>query len=193
MDAKKDLHQKYLFKRGIKLSNLSVASKHSYFVFYFRTLVTLSAEVYDCIAHPQDSSNISTDYEKINLSIYGVKVDDSLVYMHNEYAEGITYSQGKLKKHLKNKVVTDNYYALKKLENKKVSYKALLKVTRDDNNLAYFGFEFGDTCTFNVYSSAIGETKTRKCPVVGLRPSLVYISYIKDNGDLKKLPWTKPN
>ncbi len=189
--AKKDLYQKFPYKKGIKLTNLSVDYKNSFLLFYSRTLVTVSAEVYDCNEYQKDTSRLSEKIIELPL-INGFIVGESILHEFAYYPDEKKYAKGILKKHLSNNKVLIDYIDGNKMKvNKKTKYETLFKTTKYATNRSYFGFEVGDTSTFQSYNSKTLEKKMKKCTVLGLNIDKIYIEYVKDNGENKKLALDK--
>jgi hypothetical protein len=188
VEAKQDLYNHYLSNKNIKLTNFSVDFKNTYILFYSKTKVTVSADLYDCSPASASLDTNVTDKEHIAKTplLEGWTVGDSIIY-ELEYAQE-AYFKGKFEGLLKNnrcKIFYKSRYG--QYLNRKIDLVNIYKITKHPENKNYFGYEIGEKGFVEVYQSSSKTKVLKQCTVVGLNKNRLLITYIKADGQERML------
>ena len=188
MDAKRDLHNKFPYKKGIKLSNYSADFKNTFVVFFVHiTKVTVSADVYDCNQNVSDTI-AQMGITEIDPKINGFEVGDSLLFDNygngdlNEFLPAILIS------HSNSSKVKINYTENRIAKNgRKVLYDEIFKTNKDIGNINSFGFDIGEVAQIKIQNSKNNTTTVKNCTIIGLNKSDAIIEYVSDDGKTKRI------
>ena len=177
IEAKKDLYQRFPYKKGIKLSNFSVDYRNTYFLIVAKTTLIVSADVFDC--NNSNTNDEVTRFDGIDIAnIKGFKLGDSIIYDEERVLGGIVF------KHLINNKMMVSFDGSKA---KKVKYNQVYKATRSADNVSFFGFDTGDTAKVKVDNVKTGLSAMKKCVVLAINHDKAYVEYIKDDGQKRKV------
>jgi len=181
LEAKQDLYNHYFTNNNIKLTNFTVDFKNTYILFYSKTKVTVSADLYDCspITMSSDTNSTSNKINEPAPLIDGWTVGDSIIY---ELETDSNY-KGKLEGLLKNNKCKITYILPEgKNVNRKTDLVNIYKITNHPENKNYFGYEIGEKGSVEVYQSSTKTKVLKPCTIVGLNKNRLLITYVKADG-----------
>lgn len=176
MEAKQDLYQKFPYQKDVKLSNFSVDFQYLFVLVYFRTKVTVSADVFDCSTDKLGTKDFRP--EDRNMAIGGFVKGDSLLY---EF-EG--YHKGTFVKYAGNGKFEIEYRAESgKTKTTVADPDLIFKTSKDTYNVNYYGFDVGETANVTVKNSKTNTKTMKPCTIIGLNSKYAIVSYVKDSGE----------
>ncbi len=170
VEAKNDLYRKFPYKKGIKLSNFSVDYKNTYFLLFHTTVVTVSADVYDCNSIPGNDS-IMNQIPAIN----GFRVGDTILYFYTSSDNEVSIKKACIVNHTVNSRVF-----IKNVDENRVfpkSYNAIYKAVPDPENINNFGFNVGEKVEVNLLNNKSRIKIKTKCIIKAINQKEAIIEY----------------